>query len=270
MTESATERMDAGKRLDVARRLGPPVQELGEGFMVDPATRAAGRALGYPGWPFYFAGRAGVLGPASAAVVAAALAFFPQPFVRAQWDIALSIGPIEQAVSAYAASCRRWGREHLDGVRGLGRLCALGSRVIDGASRIGRPLFAGWAAVELPDGPDDDPGRAAQLLHVLRELRGGAHVLAIAASGLDPLTAVLIDPESGVDGARYFRWPQPFRTPTPDDRRRWAEAVRRTDALVAAELRVLDAREIDELADLVRTAHLGAFGAASQAALGSR
>lgn len=236
--------------------------------MLDPATRAAGSALGYPGWPFYFAGRAGVLGPAPAAVVAAALAFFPQPFVRAQWDIALSVGPIEQAVATYAECCRRWGRQHLDGVHGLRRLCALSSRVIDGASRVGRPLLAGWAAVDLPDGPPDDPGRAAQLLHVLRELRGGAHVLAIAASGLDPLTAVLIDPDSGADGARYFRWPKPYRTPTTDDRRRWAEAVRRTDALVAAELLLLDAREIDELADLVRAAHLSAFGTLPSAAAG--
>jgi hypothetical protein len=231
--------------------------------MLDAATQAAGRALGYPGWPFYLAGRAGVLGPASPPVVAAALAFFPLPFIRAQWEIALDGGPIARAVDAYAAECRRWGREHLDGVRGLARLCDLGARVIDGASRAGRPLFAGWAEVELPNGADgatDDPGRAAQLLHVFRELRGGAHVLAVLAAGLHPLTAVLIDPDSGAAGARYFRWPPPYPTPSHDDRRRWAAAQRNTDALVAADLAVLDSDETAEFVDLVRAAHAATFG----------
>jgi hypothetical protein len=228
--------------------------------MLDAATRAVGRALGYPGWPFYLAGRAGVLGPASAPIVAAALAFFPLPFICAQWEIALAAGPITQAVDAYAESCRRWGREHLDGVRGLGRLCDLAAKVIDGAGRAGRPVFAGWAEVALPDGANDDPGRAAQLLHVLRELRGGAHVLAVLAAGLHPLTAVLIDPDSGAAGARYFRWPPPYPTPTRDDRRRWAEAQRNTDVLVAGDLAVLDPDETTELVDLVRTAHAAAIG----------
>jgi len=235
------------------------VQTLGEAFMLESATRAAGRALGYDGWPFYLAGRAGVLGAAGPEIVTSVVAFFPPSFIEAQWKIALDAGPLPRAVAAYLAQCHRWGNEHLRNAPGLDRLCALAEKVISAAPIAGRPLFAGWAALPLPQGPDRCATRAAQLMQVLREHRGGAHMLAIAAAGLPPLTAVLADPASGIDVARYFRWPPPYAEPTAHEIAIRAEAERTTNALVGADLDVLSATERNELTDLLTAAHQHAF-----------
>ena len=227
--------------------------------MLEPATRAAGRELDYDGWPFYLAGRAGVLGPVGPEIVAAAVAFFPPSFIEAQWKIALDAGPLPRAVAAYLAQCHRWGNEHLRNAPGLDRLCALAEKVISAAPIAGRPLFAGWATLPLPQGPARRAARAAQLMQVLREHRGGAHVVAVAAAGLAPLTAVLADPASGVDVARYFRWPPPYPEPTARDIAVRAEAERTTNALVGNDLETLSGAERSELVDLLAAAHDQAF-----------
>lgn len=240
--------------------MAPLVQALGEAFMLEPATRAAGRELGYPGWPFYLAGRAGVLGAVRPDVLTAVLAFFPPAFVREQWTAALDVGPLDRAVAAYVEQSRRWGREHLTGAPALDRLCALSEKVVAGAPIAGRPLFAGWAALPLPDG--GLPARAGQLMQVLREHRGGAHKIALLATGLPVLTAVLADPASGPDGARYFRWPEPYRPPRPAELELWRGAQDATDALVARDLQVLIPDERAELVELLSAAFAHAFGSA--------
>ena len=85
------------------------------------------------------------------------------------------------------------------------------------------PLFAAWRAMPLPD---DSPGaRAAVLAHLLREHRGAAHLLAVRASGLSPLEAIIAGPE-GEAGATAFGWQPPFPPFEPLVRRRsWAEAL---------------------------------------------
>ncbi len=80
------------------------------------------------------------------------------------------------------------------------------------AEPAGLPLFAGWRAFPLPD---DAPARATQLLHVLREHRGGAHVMAVRAVGLSPLEAVLAG-KQGAPNAKFFGWPEPY--PEIDER----------------------------------------------------
>lgn len=257
--------MSPSRRADAARLAAPFVQRLGESFMLQERTRAAGRRLGYAGWPFYFAGRGGVLGPAHPDVITAAMAFLPAEFVTAQWTAALAVGPIEPAVDAYLAQCHRWGRETLSGLPDLERLGDLAQRVIARAPRAGRSLFAGWAALPLPDDPVE---RAAQLLQVLREHRGAAHVLAVLGTGLDPLTAVLTDPASGAGVARYFRWPEPYPTPDATQRSAWQAAEARTNAMVGADLEVLDDDETDELLRLLAAAHEYAFDPERQAGTG--
>jgi len=245
-----------------AHVVAPLIHALGEAFMLDPATRAAGRELGYRGWPFYLAGRAGVLGPAPPDVLTAVLAFFPPAFIREHWLAALDVGPLDRAVEAYRESCRRWGRAHLAGAPGLDRLCELAERLVAGATTAGRPLFAGWVGLTPPGEPPDVEGRAAQLMHVLREHRGGAHIIAVMSVGLRPLAAVLADPEAGVEGARYFRWPQPYEL-SPAERALRAKAEARTDALVGADLERLSPHERIELVELVTAAHAHALGPAS-------
>ena len=149
----------------------------------------------------------------------------------------------------YAETCQEWGRTHLDGFDGTHRLAALAERVSTGASPLGAPTFAGWRALPLPQ---DAPGRASQLMMVLRELRFARHAVAVLAEGLSPLEAVLAGP-GGEANAALFGWPEPY----PDvsaarDRRDAAEA--RTDGLCAPDFAVLDEGERTELVDLVNGA----------------
>ena len=228
--------MTAGLATAVAAK--PTVVSLGGGFMISPEAKAAGKDGGYRGWELYMAGRAGVLGDAPAEVVAAALGFFDPEMVRRNWEAGRAVRPVAQAVARYAEVCRDWGRNRWAAVAGLDRLSALAARVVQAAEPSGLPVFAGWRAQPLPE---DAPGRAAQLLHVLREHRGGMHLLAVLASGLTPLQAVVTGPSA--EEAAFHGFAEPH--PEPDDnlRARRARAEDLTDRLVAPAYAVLDESE---------------------------
>jgi hypothetical protein len=77
-------------------------------------------------------------------------------------------------------------------------------------------------------------------------------VLAIRASGLTPLEAIIAGPD-GEAGATSFGWQPPFPPLGPLVRRRtWAEAV--TDRIAGQAYRVLEPEERTELADLLDAA----------------
>jgi hypothetical protein len=118
------------------------------------------------------------------------------------------------------------------------------------AETAGMPLFAAWRAMPLPD---DSPGaRAAVLAHLLREHRGQAHLLAIRASGLTPLEAIIAGPD-GQAGATAFGWQPPYPAFEPLVRRRsWAEAL--TDRIAGDAYRSLPPGERVELVNLLDAA----------------
>lgn len=230
------------------------IQAIGAGFMFSREAKAFGVAAG--GTDFlgpYSRGRGGVLGDVDADVVTSAFGFFPAATVRAAWEsIAL---PAEQAATGYLGVCQDFGRRKLGGFDGAGRLAELLAPVAAAADPAGVALFAGWRALPLAA---DDPARAMQLIHVLRELRGGLHLLAIRASGLTPEQAVLIGGSprsSGADHAREFGWPEPYPETTPELRQRWEAAEALTDDLIGPAFAVLDADQGVELAELLTAAH---------------
>ena len=148
----------------------------------------------------------------------------------------------------------RHGRRKLGGFERAGRLAELLAPVAAAADPAGAALFAGWRALPLAG---DDPARAMQLIQVLRELRGGLHLLAVRAVGLTPQQAVLIGGSprnSGVDQAREFGWPEPYQEITPELRQRWDSAEALTDELIAPAFAVLDDGQGAELAELLTTA----------------
>lgn len=222
------------------------VARVGGAFMLDPATRTAGEGHGYRPWAWYYAGRGGVLDDVDADVVAAAMGFLPPTLVRKGWEQAAGVAAPRVSAQRYAEACAQWGRRVLADVPGLERLCALAERVAVAAGVPALPLFAGWRALPLPADP---PARAAMCLHVLREHRGGAHLVAVLASGLSPLEAIVAGPE-GEPNARFFGWPQPYPEVEPLRARR-SRAEDLTDALVAPAYAVLDPDERAELAGLV-------------------
>ncbi len=95
-----------------------------------------------------------------------------------------------------------------------------------------------------------------QLIHRLREWRGGLHLVATTGAGLSPLEAILTN--EGEGQARFFGWNGDF----PDCRHladRYEDAQQRTDALAAAvyERALTDAERAD-LAVLMESAEAAA------------
>jgi hypothetical protein len=118
------------------------------------------------------------------------------------------------------------------------------------ADAAGMPLFAAWRAMPIPE--DSLGARAAVLLHLLREHRGGAHILAVRASALTPLEAIVSGPD-GEAGATAFGWQPPYPPFAPLMRKRtWAEAL--TDRIAGEAYRTLEPGERRELADLLQEA----------------
>jgi hypothetical protein len=225
------------------------ILKVGGAFGHDPRTMRKARQLGLTGWAFYVAGRGGALGDVRSDTVAAALGFIAPEAVRDGWEAARKVAAPMEIAGHNLGECCRWGREYLGDFFGLERMVELAERVVVAAEAAGMPLFAAWRAMPIPD---DAPGaRAAVLAHLLREHRGAAHLIAIRASNLTPLEAIIAGPE-GEAGATAFGWQPPYPAPEPLIRRRaWAEAL--TDRIAGEAYRVLDTKERMELVDLIET-----------------
>jgi hypothetical protein len=251
----------SGNEIDVddgpayAAACAPLVQALGSGYMISPQAKAFSQRHGMRGRQGYFVGRGSVLGDVDADVVTAAFGFFPADIVREMWDAGRTAVDVVTAREGYAEACRDWGRARLEALPSPGRLAELLGWVVDGADVAGLPLYAGWRAVPLPP---DDLGRVAQQLHVLREYRGGLHLVAVVASGLSPLQAILAG-SGGSGNASYYGWEEPFEDVSGLVVAR-SEAESLTDRLVTPSWDVLGHDERVELLALLTEAATLAFG----------
>ncbi|MEQ4718349.1 hypothetical protein [Nonomuraea sp. B19D2] len=242
-----------------AAQVKAPIGQLGGGWMISREAKAVCEEYGLGPRELYFRGRCGVLGECDADVVTSVAVFFPPQHVEESWNGGRKLAA-EQAVELYAEVCRAWGRRKLGGYDGCARIAELLQPVVEQASPVGAPLFAGWRAVPLADDP---PARATQLMHVVRELRGGLHANAVVAAGLDPLAATLATSHdatpfgqaAGEMIAKFFQWPEPYATPGPDVLARRAAVEETTDDLMAPVFSVLDDNESDELIGLLRFGH---------------
>ncbi|SDG16995.1 hypothetical protein SAMN05421505_102136 [Sinosporangium album] len=241
----------------VAAAVKGPVGILGGGFMVSREAKVFTERTGLPGWTAYFRGRCGVLGEVDADVVTASTVFFPAEYVRDNWEAGRGL-PVDEAVAAFADACQEWGRRRFGGFAGTARLAALTELVVDNADVIGAPLFAGWRAVPLAA---DAPARLSQLLHTLRELRGGLHAVAVLGQGIHPLQAALaadhdtpMGRREGEAQARFSAWPEPFPDITPEVIELRAKAEEITDDLIAPAFEILDEGEAGELIGLLEQA----------------
>ncbi|MFC7588688.1 hypothetical protein ACFQYP_37020 [Nonomuraea antimicrobica] len=199
-----------------AAQVKGPIGRVGGGFMISREAKAVCEEYGLGPREFYFRGRCGVLGECEADVVTSVAVFFPPAHVEESWNGGRKLA-VDRAVELYAEVCQAWGRRKLGGHQGCARIAELLSPVVEQASCVGAPLFAGWRAVPLPADP---PARAVQLMHVVRELRGGLHANAVIAAGLHPLEATLAAAHdttpSGPSPARTSPGssPGPSRTPS--------------------------------------------------------
>jgi len=241
--------------IDVVERTRQPILEFARGWLMSPDTAAKGAELGLPkGFGFWVCGRGGVVGDVDSDVAAAAIGFMAPPVVRSIWEARPAGLAARDCAAAYAECCFAWGRVALADVpeARLERLDALARAVADAAPAVTGALFAGWRAMPRPA---DAAARVALSMHVLRELRGGAHLSAIQASGLSPVGSIMASPapRGGADWAGALGWSEPY----PDaaglgEARQAAEAL--TSKICAPAYEVLDPIERADFVELVATA----------------
>lgn len=223
---------------ELVRTACPQIGAIGPRFYFADETLAAGKELGLDGFRFYFLGRGGVLGDVEPAVVAGAFGYFHPGVVETMWNTGreqTSLSP-RQVGREYLRCCQEFGRKHFSDLTGLEGFCAAASAVNDAVDRAGLALYSALAAEPLPE---DLPARAMQLVAVLREFRGSAHLLAIVATeGIDPVTAHGI----GSPNMWSFFGHEEGACPTGTDGQRAALAAAEelTDRLVSAPFDVLD------------------------------
>lgn len=229
----------------------PVLNSLGAAHYFDPTTVSRGKELGLDGFRFYFLGRGGVLGDVETPVITSAFGYFAPSLVDKMWTTSRSvIGPREGA-REFLTCAATIARDKLSDVEGLEPFCEAAEKVVAAADPAAIALFAGLAAEPLPD---DAPARAYQLVNILRELRGGLHLVAVLSTGLSPRVAHLIRrPEMD----KSFGWTEQPEV-TDEHRSLLARADELTDRLCAVPFGALDeggAKVLADGVDAMKTAY---------------
>lgn len=244
--------MSSLNALDVVRATGIAVHTVGTTWMRSPATAARGEEIGLIGLAYWAAGRGGVLGDVDADVAAAAFGFVHPVTFRVLWDCRpAGLAPLE-ATRHYARAGVVWAEQRwadLDHVE-LTELAVLAEAVAAGSWPTVGALFAGWRAVQLPR--LSPAARLVLALQVLREHRGGAHLIAVQASGLEPVDAILAAPtdRGGPARAESFGWNGSNADPADVAVRR-AQAEDLTDRVAARAYEALDGRQRARFVELI-------------------
>lgn len=222
-----------------------------EWLMADTTLeKAAERGMPTENNGAYAIGRLGVLGSCPPDVVVSAAFFWEPNLMRTMVRTGrAAMSPLEGA-SHYAEICREYGEDVLGDFEGTERLGELLEIVVSTASPLGAPTFVGWRDQPLPVEPG--PGRTFQLAQTMRELRFGRHCVAVQASGMGPLEAILSGP-AGEWNAKFFGWLEPYpEVGDLGEQRNEIEGV--TDRLHAADLEKLNPDERAELRELAKAA----------------
>ncbi len=183
-----------------------PIHDIGTAIYLSPdvVTWAAEWGWDNP-FAFYFAGRGGMLGDVGHDVVTSALGWFAPDAVQAMYSQGIGVAGATAAAARMAEAHAKWGEKHYASVDGIGEIVAVAEELVDGLEGSAIPLFVGWRDAARSESA---AGRAAQLMQILREWRGGIHLVATTAVGLSPLEAILTN--EGPGQAKFFGWSEPF------------------------------------------------------------
>ena len=192
--------------LDVVRRTSVPVHDVGTAIYLSSDVFGWAAEWGWTNpFAFYFAGRGGMLGDVSHDVVTSAFGWFEPNAVKAMYSEGSATGGSTEAAVRMAEAHSKWGQKYFSNVEGLDDHVAVLEKLVDGIEGAAIPLFVGWRNATRCD---TDAGRAAQLMQMLREWRGGLHLVSTTAAGLSPLEAILTN--EGEGQAKFFGWAEPF------------------------------------------------------------
>jgi hypothetical protein len=192
--------------LDVVRRTSVPIHDIGTAVYLSSDVFGWAAEWGWTNpFAFYFAGRGGMLGDVSHDVVTSAFGWFEPDAVKAMYGEGAAVAGSSQAATRMAEAHSKWGRKYFAGVERLEDHVAVTEEMVDGIEGAAIPLFVGWRNAARCE---TAAGRAAQLMQMLREWRGGLHLVSTTAVGLTPLEAILTN--EGEGQAKFFGWAEPF------------------------------------------------------------
>lgn len=172
-------------------RLGQ-ITNLVHGFIYF-ASQATDRfaALGLAGRQQYFAGRGAAMGPVGPEIIEATFYNFDPIVVRAAipsaWQVAtpadVQAARFHAAADVLASACGDVEPAQLE------RAIALATAMVAGVGDEGKPLAAGNRSITLPEAP---MLHLWQLVTIIREWRGDAHVAALAAADVSGIQALVL------------------------------------------------------------------------------
>ena len=239
--------------LAVVKATSVPIHDIGSAAYLSPDVAAWAAEWGWTNpFAFYFAGRGGMLGDVGHDVVTSAFGWFAPSAVQAMYSEGIGVAGATGAAARMAQAHAKWGEKHYQGVQGVGEIVDVTEELVDALEGSAIPLFVGWRNAARAESA---AGRAAQLMQILREWRGGMHLVATTAVGLSPLEAILTN--EGPRQAKFFGWSEPF----PDFaamKAKHDEAEEITDRLCAS-----------ALADALETARYARFEAGVAALRGA-
>lgn len=222
---------DEAAALATVQATSVPIHDIGT------AIYLSGDVLGWAGewgwsnpFAFYFAGRGGMLGEVTPDVVTAAMGWFCPDAVSAMFTEGAAVAGARGAAERMAEAHEKWGDKYYAGIDGLDEKTAVCEETVSGLEGSAIPLFVGWRQARKSG---TTAGRAAQLMQMLREWRGGLHLVATTAVGLSPLEAILTN--EGEGQAKFFGWSEPFADVSAI-KAKHDEAEAMTDRLCAASL----------------------------------
>ena len=164
----------------------PLINDMGAAFYFIPETLAVGKAMGLGGMEFYVQGRAGQMGNTEPEAVAAAFGYFKPALLKSVLDAANAKSDPRVSGAAFMNACATLSRAKLSGVANLDALVAVLDKVNNAADGDGLALYAAINSEKLAE---DAAGRLLQLIAILREYRGSAHLVALRAAGVNSRTA---------------------------------------------------------------------------------
>ena len=220
---------------ELVKAVCPLINDTGWAYYFVPETVAKATELGLNGMEFYVIGRGGPLGDCDSSAVAAAFGYFNPVVIARAWNGASAKVKPRDAGRAHLECSAQLGRAKLGGVANLDAFVKAADAVNNAADPDGLALYS---AIKSETLASDVPARAMQLVTVLREFRGSAHLVAIRAMGLTSKQAHFV---KRPDDVKMFGW-TPEDAPHIDDsvRAKMVEVEALTDALVSPAYSVLD------------------------------
>ncbi|CAB4652743.1 unannotated protein [freshwater metagenome] len=222
----------------------PTINVFGAAYYFIPETLQAGKDINLGGMEFYVQGRAGQMGNCDPDAVASAFGYFKPALLRSILEAARAKVEPRVAGTAHLESCAALGRTKLASLPNLEAFVAVLEKINNAADPDSLALYA---AIRTETLASDAAGRAMQLIAILREFRGSAHLVALRAVGVKSSTAHFI---KRPDMWKQFGYTEDEAPEVTDAiLKKMDEAEKLTDAIVEPAFAVLTQDERKTLLD---------------------